>query len=280
MSRLNVAKEWQQRYYEVLIYIQNNLDENLSLERLSEIAGLSSFHFHRQFKSDCGESLHDHIKRLRLEKAAFIISNTESSITDVCYLSGYESPSSFSKAFKNHFGKAPRAYRNNELTSNDVSDEYAVVPSIVRLNDRHVYFHREIGPYQEAAERAWSSLFPQAYQLGIISNQCQAIGITYDSPYVTQSRHIRYDACVVLSEKYDFISASQIQMISGGVFAVFRHIGAYKNIDKLYDYIYGQWLPQSGKALRDQAAFCHYHQMHPKEVPDEQLVTDAYIPLA
>lgn len=55
----------------ILVYIQTHLNEPLSLEKLSQKAGLSSYHFHRIFNDTVGESLKSYTTRLKLEKAAF-----------------------------------------------------------------------------------------------------------------------------------------------------------------------------------------------------------------
>lgn len=50
----------------VLVYIESHLDEELSLEKMSKIANISPFYFHRLFRAYVGEPLAGHVKRLRL----------------------------------------------------------------------------------------------------------------------------------------------------------------------------------------------------------------------
>jgi len=99
------------RIHKVLAYIQNNINKPLTLERLASISYLSPYHFHRIFKSEVGENLNSHIKRVRLENAIIQLQNTSHSITDVAYACGYQSCAAFSKAFKQRFKVSPLNYQ-------------------------------------------------------------------------------------------------------------------------------------------------------------------------
>ena len=57
--------------YNACLFIQDNLDADLSLMFLAQTVGLSRFRFHRVFKAWRGETLHDFVTRLRMERAAF-----------------------------------------------------------------------------------------------------------------------------------------------------------------------------------------------------------------
>jgi len=63
-------EEYVSRINRVIDHIEANLDTDLSLERLAEVAGFSPFHFHRIFRAMMGETLNQFIQRLRIEKAA------------------------------------------------------------------------------------------------------------------------------------------------------------------------------------------------------------------
>lgn len=62
--------DYQARILRVLTHIQEHLDEPLDLEALAQVACFSSFHFHRVFAAMTGETIADHVRRLRLERAA------------------------------------------------------------------------------------------------------------------------------------------------------------------------------------------------------------------
>jgi AraC family transcriptional regulator len=60
----------------VLVHIQQNLDATLPLEELAAIALFPPFHFHRIFRGLIGESVKEHVRRLRLERAAHRLRHT------------------------------------------------------------------------------------------------------------------------------------------------------------------------------------------------------------
>ena len=62
--------DYQERILRVMTHVQMHLDESLDLEELARVACFSSFHFHRVFAAMTGETIADHVRRLRLERAA------------------------------------------------------------------------------------------------------------------------------------------------------------------------------------------------------------------
>jgi len=76
------------------------------LQQAAREACLSDFHFHRLFRTTFGETPHDFLTRLRLQRARQLLASSRS-VTDVCFDVGYESLGSFSYAFANRFGVPP-----------------------------------------------------------------------------------------------------------------------------------------------------------------------------
>src|SRR5258707_2156709 len=90
-----------ERIHRVLDYITEHLDEPLPLARLARVAHFSPFHFHRLFKTLVGESVHALTRRLRLEKAVFLMKHApRTTLTTVALRCGFASSSDFSRAFK------------------------------------------------------------------------------------------------------------------------------------------------------------------------------------
>jgi len=74
----------------VLVHIQQHLDETIELDELAHIAHFSPYHFHRIFRGMVGESLMEHVRRLRLERAAHRLKFTDTSVTNIAFDAGYE----------------------------------------------------------------------------------------------------------------------------------------------------------------------------------------------
>ncbi|MGA2765583.1 MAG: AraC family transcriptional regulator [Spirochaetia bacterium] len=96
-------------------YVREHLSEPEVL-RLSVIAralATSPFHLSRTFSLNEGETLQDFIMRLRMERAAQLLQETEKTVLDICGEVGLSSPSHFTKEFKKRFGRTPLAYRKS-----------------------------------------------------------------------------------------------------------------------------------------------------------------------
>jgi AraC family transcriptional regulator len=96
--------------YEVRIarvceYINQNLNEPLTPEAMSDVAAFSKYHFHRVFVAYSGMSVTKFIQLARLRRASYRLAFEEHKrIIDVALEAGFESPEAFSRAFKRTFG--------------------------------------------------------------------------------------------------------------------------------------------------------------------------------
>ena len=123
-------------------YINQHLEDDLSLASLAARIHLSPFHFHRKFKAYFGESLHQHIKRLRLERAACELIHHTKSVHAIALDSGYKTVSAFSHAFASYSGRSPTRYRQEML-----------VGSLVRARGR---LEQKLGkPLCEGLQPSW-----------------------------------------------------------------------------------------------------------------------------
>jgi AraC family transcriptional regulator len=103
---------YHQQLEKVIVFIGQHLDDELSLERLSDICCVSKFHFHRLFTAFTGLSLQQYIRWLRLKRAAHqLIIDKDQSIINIAINAGFESHEAFSRAFKKACGFSPSQYR-------------------------------------------------------------------------------------------------------------------------------------------------------------------------
>lgn len=94
-----------------LQYMNRHLTENLTLTKLSDIANLSTFHFHRLFKAAYGVTPLQQVTHLRLKKASGLLKSTMKKVSEVGCLCGFDNESSFVRLFKKELGTTPLAYR-------------------------------------------------------------------------------------------------------------------------------------------------------------------------
>lgn len=95
----------------MIAFAKQHLDEDLSLEVLSDRAGLSAFHLHRTFSAAAGETPKQFTLRLRLDRAAAMLLTTLDSVLDVALACGFQSHEVFCRAFRKRFRMTPSAYR-------------------------------------------------------------------------------------------------------------------------------------------------------------------------
>jgi AraC family transcriptional regulator len=101
----------QARLRRVLDYISTNIDKEITLAQLAEVAGLSVFHFARTFTRAMGVSPHRYVSRIRLENAMAEIAAGKLSLAEIAFNAGFSSQASFTRAFYRVSGLTPGEYR-------------------------------------------------------------------------------------------------------------------------------------------------------------------------
>jgi AraC-like DNA-binding protein len=94
----------------------------LDVPSLARIAHVSEAHFIRSFRATFGETPHRYLQRRRVERAMFLLRQTDDSVTDICLDVGFTSLGTFSRTFRTIVGVSPTAYR-------DGRGEVAAIPN-------------------------------------------------------------------------------------------------------------------------------------------------------
>jgi AraC-like DNA-binding protein len=105
--------------FRVLNYIQEHLNEHITIQDLVKQAGMSKAVLHRKFKAVTTLSPLQFIKALRLNEAAMMIASG-TNVGQAAYQVGYESSSQFNREFRRHFGNSPRQWANTNTSSRHV----------------------------------------------------------------------------------------------------------------------------------------------------------------
>jgi len=296
--RSKTHKSYLTRIVNVLNYIQQNLDNELTLEELAEQACFSRYHFHRIFSGMLGESVKELVRRLRLERAAVQLQTSQQSILQISLAAGYESDMSFSRAFKAKTGLLPSAFRkslkarypclakntiryvtNEHISSFEalINEELTMKVMIKQLDDILVAYVDHIGPYQECG-KAWDTLCGELAPQGLLGGDAKMIGVSYDDPDVVPADKLRYQACVSISEVFSTPEQVKFNTIAGGRYAMTTHIGPYEKLAETYRQFFGQWLSQSDNEAEDKPCIEIYLN-DPESTDPEELITDIYLPL-
>ena len=200
---MDQEEEYVRRTLKVLIYIEENLDEDFTLERLAKIACYSPFHFHRIFQAIVGETVHRYVKRLRMQTAAGKLRYTEQPVTAIALDASFETPSAFTRAFKQFMGSSPKNYRSLNSAVNTMTQKLKELPMIKpdkiekSLPDLNLLFVRRYGNYTQSPWTAWEAMIGFINENHLDRSKMRYFGISHDDPQVTSEDKLRYDAAIL-----------------------------------------------------------------------------------
>jgi AraC-like DNA-binding protein len=92
-------------------YIDEHLDEKISIDSLAGIADLSMFHFARAFKQSAGLTPHDYLIRRRIKRAMELLASTDLPLSEIALAVGFTDQSHCARRFREYVGVCPRDYR-------------------------------------------------------------------------------------------------------------------------------------------------------------------------
>ena len=118
------------RIVQAKLFIDLNYADKIDIDNISDEAYFSKFHFIRLFKKIYGKTPHQYLKYVRIEKAKQIL-KTNNSVTETCFLVGFDSLSSFSGLFKKNTGETPSSYAKRHMENKQKIYEkpFAFIPS-------------------------------------------------------------------------------------------------------------------------------------------------------
>jgi AraC family transcriptional regulator len=273
---------YETRLRRVSAYIHEHLGEELDMEKLAEIACMSSYHWHRIYRAIYGETLAATVKRLRLHRAAGDIVRTDLAVGEIARRSGYPNLQSFNRIFRGVYGMPPGRYRKEGShrifepgSKGEASAMFDVTLRTIPSTDLVGVAHE--GSYMQISQ-AFETLFGTLYARGLAKPEMRMIGIYLDDPDITPVERLRSFACVQAGSEIEAATPLERREISGGEYAVLRHKGPYADMFRAYQWLYSEWLPKSGRQLRDSVMFEEYLN-NPRDVPPTELLTDIHMPL-
>lgn len=117
------AQDYQHKNIDKLVLVTNYIDshrsDDLTVEKLADLAGFSKFHFERLFKSYMGISCYQYITKRRILMAKELLGDTDLSVMDIALRSGFFSLSTFNRVFKDVNGCSPTEFRKLYRTGAD-----------------------------------------------------------------------------------------------------------------------------------------------------------------
>ncbi|EOP39234.1 AraC family transcriptional regulator [Bacillus cereus] len=293
MESSQSRNEYLRRVYKVQDYIESHINDSLSIEDLANVAGFSKFHFHRIFKGMMDEPLSRYVNRLKLERATHLLTyRTDMTITDIAYYFGFTDSAVFSRIFKSYYGVSPSHYRNhNSKNCKDVSEtsQYNECKKvrgnveIVTADNVNVAYIRHVGTYKELAI-AFSKMIEKLFRYATEQNyhvfeDTKVLTIYHDHHEFTEDYQLRTSLCITIpNESAVETSDIGIMVIPSGKYVV-GHFEIFQDEYKgAWNFLYGEWLPNSGYKPRDSYPFEVYRN-DPRQHPEHKHIVDIYVPI-
>lgn len=275
--------------------MEENLGSELSLEELAGIACFSPFHFHRIFLSQTGERPFELLQRLRLEKAATLLTvRPDSKIIDIAMDCGFSNAASFSRAFKQKFGETPSRWRFTKLNNSNLSigprnedqEQSPWIPyieyrqgvqlwrmrnkdlerivEVKEIGSRRLAYIRYTGPYKgdgNLFQRLWTELYTCAGARDVIEEDSEYLAIYHDNPDLTDDGKLRVTLGISTGSDFEGDEVLGVLPFEGGKTAMAHFRLNSREYQEAWDWVYCQWLPQSGYVPDDRPAY----ELFPKD---------------
>ncbi|NWK90160.1 AraC family transcriptional regulator [Raoultella terrigena] len=294
-----MPQDYRAQVFKAIDYISLNLCFNPTLEEIASAVALSSFHFHRIFKAEVGETIAGFTRRLRMEKAAmWLIESPRRDITGLALRVGFSSSQNFAKAFRQHFSVSPGEYRRLHAASvkskpGNVTGEKSaysqteamkvvradpdfLAAGVLSLPARRVAYMRRFGPYGK--ETCWLTHHDLAasFPCGTPRQPAGMVCIYWDAPEVTLGSRCRTDVCIELSEGERPGRGVAVQTIAGGSYAVCKFAVFGERLDAAWEIAFA-WIKARGLMKGDLPCYEKYY--NETDVALDYYVFDIFIPV-
>ena len=284
--------KYQDRFVEVINYIEANHDLDLDTEKLCQLAYLSKYHFHRQCSAFFGMPVMSIVKLLRLKRAAYQLAYRDEKIVNIALANGYESHEAFSRAFKKKFNKSPSDFRRSPDWTPWHSQYEPILKLRTKIMSDNVNFETKIIDFPKTLiatmeHREAPSLLGNTIKKFIEwrkenrlpPSKNKTFNLVYDDPNITAPENYRFDVCCSIDNLVEKNSYGIVnKVIPAGKCAVVRHIGSDDSISLAVNYLYSEWLNNSSFEVRDFPIFFERVSFFP-EVPENEMITDVYLPI-
>ncbi|SEM32052.1 AraC family transcriptional regulator [Aquimarina amphilecti] len=297
-------KEYIHRINLALGYIDEHLDSDLSLDIVADISMYSPYHFHRIFKAVIGETLNIYINRKRIEKmAAVLMHQKEVSITELSMQYGFNSNSSFTRAFKKFYGVSPTKFRKqlpdtyskiskaeSKIGQQDlIFDKYIcninnhinwikmnAKIEVKKISDLHFASVTHIGV--NGIENAFNTILKWARSKGILENpEAKMARIFHDSFKITSPDKVRMSVAILMKESFTTENEITPVSIKNGKCIVGSFEITPDDFEKSWSSLF-VWMSEQGYQKEEEKPFEIYHNDF-REHPDNKCLVDFYIPI-
>lgn len=284
-----------QRFGRVLDYIDGHTDEDLGLDTLSALACSSLFHFHRQFSALIGMPLGRYVLFARMKRASYLlVFQPQMPVGEIAATCGYDNPESFARAFRQLLRASPSEFRARP----DWNDWHVRFQPWLDIRSRPMQIRPESTeveivrfPVTRIAQLVHTGdprglnasiqrFITWRQRARLPRDRHATFNVLYADPETTPAEEFRMGIAVATDGPIGPNDEGVVEsVLPGGDCARLRHRGSTDFLEPVFRCLYGEWLPSSGRELRDFPPFLQRVKFYP-DVPDQDAVTDVFVPLA
>lgn len=276
---------YERRLSRVTNYLHAHLDEDLDLNKLAEIACMSPYHWHRIYRAIHGESVVATVKRLRLQRAATLLARSDMAIDQIAEFSGYPNLQSFTRIFASVYGQPPARYRKEGSHQqfplpDELSADLHFPVSITSIAPVQLLGIDNTGSYMSIS-KTFDILTGCAASRQLFREDTRWFGIYYDDAMTVDEDKLRSKACISAPHplpEQALQAPLSLTELRGGKYAVLTYKGPYSDMQPVYRWFFGVWLPASGEEIDDAPPFEEYLN-NPRDTAPADLLSNIYMPL-
>lgn len=247
--------------------------------------------------------------------AVLLLLNKKETLSEIGHKCGFSDISIFSRNFKSHFGisasqyRATKSYNRNlsqtdsntgQPDSNSHQPDERPAPYFCRelniikwrttmklnksvevkeLPKMTLAYIRHIGPYQgdeKLFEKLWNRLFAWAGPRGLIGGKdFKSMVIYHDDPNLTDGDKLRMSVCITIPSATKVDGEIGKMDLEAAKYVIARFELSGQEFQQAWDWLYGQWFPESGYQPDEKPCF----EMYPEEPKDGKFIVDICVPV-
>lgn len=296
--------EYIRRINKVLQYIEEHLDEELSLSHIADVAFYSPYHLHRLFRAITNETLNSYITRKRIERAAILlVHHKELNIADIAKKCGFINDSTFTRTFKKIYNQSPSAFRNtnagnlskigkengNNGQLHFITEEYLrninelkkwiamnAQIEIKNLPTQHLAYVTHIGV--DGLENAFQRILQWAIPKGLLAQPNTSVcRVFHDSFKITDADKVRMSVGIASPSAMQAEAEIGITTLPKGKHIVGRFEIEPVDFEKSWNSLF-IWMNENGYKKSAAFPFELYHNNY-MDHPEKKCIVDLVIPV-
>lgn len=277
-------------------FIEDNLNDDLQVDAIAKVAGFSRWHFQTVFSAAVGDSLKEYIRTRRLTKAMLEL-GSDKRILDIALDARFESQESFTRAFKSMYNLTPGEARRQgiHLSHNkklritmeyldhlyggiNMEPVFKTLPEIkmIGVAGRFISVRSPEKNNMVVIPKLWQSYMPRRHEIKNAKSSVD-LGVCFPMSEKSHPEECGYIAGAEVTSLDEIPEGMTGFTIPSSEYVVFTHKGVLDTIEHTMNYIYGSWLPKSGRKLKMAPDIEMYDQRFKLNHPDSEL--DIYIPI-